>query len=265
MLLADQNRLTRIGFPWVTTALMAACILLFLAELGGTPPPEILVFRPDQAFARPGDPMGWVGLVGHALLHGGVLHLFGNMLALWVFGDNVEDAFGHARYAAFLLAVAAAGALGFGLTAEPGIGLIGASGAIAGIMGSYLLLHPRARVAMLVLKGVPVSAPASWFVGLWLAGNLINAFAPGPGTLDDMPVAWFAHLGGFAAGLVLTLVARPADVALFQPGLAGDARQGLWKHVWHLGPRDGEGMTGAAIGRALLFVLLAGLGLLFAS
>jgi membrane associated rhomboid family serine protease len=267
MLLADQNRLTRISLPWVTIAMIAACTLAFLVELGGTALPEALVFRPDLLAARPGDPLLWLGVPGHALLHGGFWHLLGNMLALWVFGDNVEDAFGHARFAAFLAACAAAGAAAFWLTTPAGIGLIGASGAIAGVMGSYLLLHPRARVAMLAFKGVPVCAPASWFVGFWLGGNLLHAAGAFETVGDGAPVAWFAHLGGFAAGMLLTLVARPADVALFQPGLAGDAEDWFWKRVWDLGPRDGEAVidSAAAIGRALLFALLVGLALLFAS
>src|SRR5690606_19604981 len=109
---------------------------------------------------------------------------------------------------------------GFALAAAPDQALIGASGAIAGVMASYLLLYPRARVMLLVLKGLPVAAPASWFAGLWLLANLLHASglrARGEGA----PVAWFAHLGGFAAGLALTLLARPADVRLFQPGPAG--------------------------------------------
>lgn len=267
MLLADQNRLTRISLPWVTIAVIAACSLAFLIELGGTALPEALVFRPDLLAATPDDPLLWVGVVGHVLRHGGFWHLFGNMLALWVFGDNVEDAFGHARFAAFFLACAAAGAAAFAVTTAPGIGLVGASGAIAGVMASYLLLHPRARVAMLAMKGIPICAPASWFVAFWLGGNLLHAVGDFGGDAGA-PVAWFAHIGGFAAGLLLTWLARPADVALFQPGLAGDEAQGwLWTKVWDLGPPAGEGVldSRAAVGKALLFVLLVGLGLLFAS
>lgn len=268
MLLADQNRRTRIGTPWVTIGLIGVCTGIFLLELAGMPMPDVLVFFPGALQVLPDDPRAWIGVLGHVLLHGGFLHLFGNMLALWVFGDNVEDALGHGRFLAFFLACGAAGAAGFALTARPGAGLIGASGAIAGVMAAYLLLYPRARVAMLVLKGIPVAAPASWFVGLWFTANVVHAAGLlGPGPADEPPTAWFAHLGGFVAGLALTFLARPAGVALFQQGPAGDVGGGwLWGRVWDLGPSDGaDSWSAAAVAKALLFLLLASFGLLFAS
>ena len=122
-------------------------------------------------------------------------------------------------------------------------------------------------MALLALKGVPVSAPASWFVGCWLGGNLLHAMGNFDNPAEPNPIAWFAHLGGFAAGLALTIFARPADVALFQPGLAGDAEaHWFWSRVYHLGLRDGEDYSESwpAVGRALIFFVLVGLGLLFA-
>lgn len=266
MLLADQNRLTRIRWPYVTITLIAACTLIFLMEVGGTTMSEAMIFQPDLIRDQPGDPRGWVGLLGHALLHAGLFHLFGNMLALWVFGDNVEDAFGHLRFALFIALSAAAGAAAFGLTSGRGIVLVGASGIVSGIMAAYLLLYPRARVAMLLLTSLPVSAPASWFVGLWLAINLAHAAGLfGPGPREGNPVAWFAHLGGFAAGLAFTLLARPRDVALFGHGPAGDVQEGwLWRRVIDLGPpRDGgDPYSTWAIVKAAAFFLLAALGML---
>lgn len=268
MLLADQNRLTRIGWPYVTVSLIAACTLIFLLELGGTTMPEAMVFQPDLIRDGPGDPRGWIGLLGHALLHASLVHLFGNMLALWVFGDNVEDAFGHLRFALFVALSAAAGAAAFALTEGRGIALVGASGVVSGVMAAYLLLYPRARIAMLLLKWLPVSVPASWFVGLWLAINLAHAaglFGPDPG--EGHPVAWFAHLGAFAFGLLFTLQARPRGVALFGHGPAGDAPEGwLWRRVIDLGPpRDGgDPYSASALLKAAAFFLLAALGMLMA-
>lgn len=264
MLIADQNRLERIRAAYVTIVLVAACTGMFLLPAAGIEPPFWLAFIPDLVAEHGDDPRAWVGLVTHAVLHGGLLHLLGNMLALWAFGDNVEDAFGHLRFAAFFALCAAAGAAAFGLTAPPGQGLVGASGAIAGIMAAYLLLYPRARVVMLVAKGLPVSVPASWFVGLWLLANLVHAAGlPGPGPQEGNPTAWFAHLGGFAAGIALTTLARPAGVPLFQPGPAGDAGGWLARRAFDLGPpRDGAPWTLAAVLKAALFVILAGLGML---
>ncbi|HEV7264699.1 MAG TPA: rhomboid family intramembrane serine protease [Falsiroseomonas sp.] len=265
MLIADQNRLERIRAPYVTIALILACTVVFLAEAAGTRVPFWLAFHPDLIARFADDPRAWAGVLRHVLLHGGLLHLFGNMLTLWVFGDNVEDAFGHARFALFVAISAACGAALWGLTARPNSALIGASGGIAGVMASYLLLHPRARVVMLVLKGLPVAVPASWFVGLWLVANLVNAAALfGPEEPGATPTAWFAHLGGFAAGLALTLFARPAGVRLFRPGPAGDAKGWLMRRAIDLSPIDGGGWSGEAVLKALGFLLLAGLGMLFA-
>jgi membrane associated rhomboid family serine protease len=266
VLLADQNRLQRIGTPWVTIAAVLACTGVFLAEAAGAELPFWLAYNPEFIARFGDDPRAWAGLVAHALLHAGLLHLFGNMLALWVFGDNVEDAFGHLRFAMFLLLSALCGAVLWGLTAPPNHALVGASGAIAGVMAAYLLLYPRARIVMLVLKGLPVAAPASWFVGVWLATNLVNAAGLlGPEQGGGNPTAWLAHLGGFACGVVLTLVARPAGVRLFQHGPAGDAERGwLLRRAIDLGPARDGGWTLAVTLKAALFVLLAGLGMLFA-
>ena len=134
-------------------------------------------------------------------LHGGVLHLFGNALFLWIFGDNVEDAFGHILFAAFYLLCGIAGALAFMLphmaSEIPGIG---ASGAISGVMGAYFVLYPQARVKTFVVFTV-VAIPAYVYLGGWFAFQLLFTFLCGA----YEPVGFSAHAGGFAAGIVIAL------------------------------------------------------------
>ena len=146
------------------------------------------------------------GLLTHMFLHAGLLHLAGNMLFLWIFGDNLEDQFGRLGFLCFYLAcgLAAAGAQ---IMTQPDLGvpMVGASGAIAGVMGGYLLLFPRARVDVLVIVVVlvrVVTLPAWLMLGVWFLLQLVAGYAAmGAGA----GVAYWAHAGGFAAGVVLTL------------------------------------------------------------
>ncbi|GGH49249.1 rhomboid family intramembrane serine protease [Frigidibacter albus] len=149
---------------------------------------------------------GWSGLVTSMFLHGGLMHLAGNMLFLWIFGDNLEDEMGHARFLGFYLACGIAAGLAH-LLADPYsyIPTVGASGAIAGVMGGYLLMFPRARVDVLVIfiiffRVFPV--PAWVMLGLWFTLQLFNGTATDPATGG---VAYWAHAGGFVAGLALAL------------------------------------------------------------
>ena len=144
-------------------------------------------------------------------LHGGWLHLIGNMIFLWVFGDNVEDAMGHVRYAIFyFLAGLVATSAHIAVNQNDLVPAIGASGAIAGVLGAYLVLYPRATVAAIIpifiLLWVPLQVPAALLIGLWFVLQLLNGVAA-LATTDVVGagggVAWFAHIGGFAAGLVL--------------------------------------------------------------
>ena len=144
-------------------------------------------------------------------LHGGWLHLIGNMVFLWVFGDNVEDAMGHARYVAFYLVVGlAAGAAHIFMNQNDIIPAIGASGAVAGVLGAYLVLYPRATVnailPIFILFWMPFRVPAVLLIGFWFLLQLLNGIAAI--TATDVTgagggTAWFAHIGGFIAGLVL--------------------------------------------------------------
>ncbi|MGE3646180.1 MAG: rhomboid family intramembrane serine protease [Beijerinckiaceae bacterium] len=146
----------------------------------------------------------WTTPVTSTFLHGGFLHLAGNMMFLWVFGDNVEDAMGSLRFAAFYLLCGAIAGLTyvfmFPASESP---LIGASGAISGVAAAYLVLHPRVRIFGLLLNWIPAAAPAYVLIGLWIAYQIFFALSGG-----DSQIGWWAHVGGIAAGLVLLPVFR---------------------------------------------------------
>lgn len=218
LVIADNTPVRHIRRPYMNYALIAACVVIFFLN----PPYQQYAFTPASLYlvGGPKAQMGWdtVALqsVSYIFLHGSLLHLAGNMLALWVFGNNIEDSMGHARYPLFFVLCGIAGALCEGvMSAEPGVPVIGASGAVSGVMGAYLLLHPRARVLVLVAFRIPVLVPASAFVGLSIGLDVISALLPDPDS--DVLIAWWAHIGGFAAGAALILVIRHRDVALFQP------------------------------------------------
>jgi len=151
-------------------------------------------------------------------LHGGLLHVGGNMLYLWIFGDNVEDTLGHARFTVFYVA---SGAIAAGvqstLSAASSVPMIGASGAVSGVLGAYLLLFPRANVLTLIIFGFfvrIVRVPAVVVLGLWFvvqfaSGLLTWGAATARGEAMGGETAWFAHLGGFLAGMALLFVLRP--------------------------------------------------------
>ncbi|MAG96595.1 MAG: rhomboid family intramembrane serine protease [Alphaproteobacteria bacterium] len=198
--------------PYVTWALIAVCVLVFLWQQtpGNEPAVLSLGFIPAVLFGS-AELAPELVMVPAALtpvtamfLHGGWMHLIGNMLYLWIFGNNVEDAMGHGRFVAFYLVCGlAAAAAQAALDPASRIPMIGASGAIAGVLGAYALLYPRARVLVLVPIFViffTVRLPALWVLGGWFVLQGINA------ALADSSgggVAWWAHIGGFVAGLAL--------------------------------------------------------------
>jgi membrane associated rhomboid family serine protease len=219
--LHDDNPTRR--FPLLTVAFIALNSAVFLWQLTldprtlagvwqalGTVPAVVLGDAP--AVLPP-----TLTLVSAMFLHGGWMHLLGNMLYLWIFGNNVEDAMGHGRFVLFYLLTGVVAALLQSL-ADPAseIPMIGASGAISGVLGAYLLLYPHARVLVLIPLGVLtrlVRLPAVFVLGLWFVLQIVNsALAPAGGG-----VAWVAHAGGFVAGLVLIPLFKRRDVALFQP------------------------------------------------
>ncbi len=158
----------------------------------------------------------FVPLVSHMFLHGGWLHVLGNMLYLWIFGDNVEDRFGSAPYLVFYLLCGIVAAIGQGLISpEP---MVGASGAIAGVLAAYLLMYPTARVSTLVFLGIfitIVELPALIVIGMFIVLQVIEGVAELrlTGYEATQQIAYFAHIFGFAAGLLLLVFFRRTDAA----------------------------------------------------
>ena len=156
--------------------------------------------------------MGLFPLFTSMFLHGGWLHIIGNMWFLWIFGDNVEDRVGHFKYFIFYILCGVAAGLIHGFTnSGSGIPTIGASGAIAGIMGAYFILYPRAKIWTLIpifFFVQFVEIPAILFIGLWILMQFfMGVFSLGAGSLQG-GVAWWAHIGGFAAGAILIFIFR---------------------------------------------------------
>ncbi len=185
--------------------------LLFSGGVGSAPPAPFGV--PGLAPGAVGGPSPWVTLVTSTFIHGGWAHIIGNMLFLWVFGDNIEDRLGRLRYLFFYLAVGVTANLVNGLAA-PGsdVPVIGASGAIAGVLGAYFLAFPRARVTSLIFLGIFITVarvPAVIFLVIWFVLQLFMGLT----TIGaaGQTVAWWAHIGGFAAGAALYLLLRPRE------------------------------------------------------
>ncbi|MFE9970521.1 rhomboid family intramembrane serine protease [Streptomyces hirsutus] len=164
-------------------------------------------------------------------LHGGWLHLLGNMLFLWIFGNNIEDRMGHLRYLLFYLVCGYAAAYGFALTNTGSTTpLIGASGAVAGVLGAYLVLYPRARVWVLVpfLIFLPLRLPAWIVLGLWFA--LQAVYSSGGGVTSAGTVAYVAHVAGFVVGMLLAWPLKPGTAPPPEPSgiLFGRQTRGGW-------------------------------------
>jgi membrane associated rhomboid family serine protease len=151
-------------------------------------------------------------LVTYAFLHADLMHLLGNMIFLWVFADNVEDALGHLRYFVFYILCAIAAGYAFVLS-DPAseAPVIGASGAVGGNIAAYLLLHPRAKVWILLLLRIPLRLSAVYVLGFWILFQFVAAL----GTDGEDGIAWWAHIGGLVAGAVLVVFMRRRGVPLF--------------------------------------------------
>jgi membrane associated rhomboid family serine protease len=229
--LSDQNRRIWIQFHYVTVALIAACVLVFAWQFSrdGDGAARIVlglgmipaVVTGERGLA-PGLAMvpAVLTLLTSVFLHGGFWHLIGNMLFLWVFGDNIEDAMGHRRFIAFFLLCGVLASI-VHLWSDPSTAVptIGASGAISGVLGAYFVLHPKARIWVLMLSVIPLRLPTYAVIGGWAAYNVVNALLAEPGTTG---VAWWAHVGGFVAGAALIRFFKYEHVPLWD--LSGDAR-----------------------------------------
>lgn len=208
-------------FPFVTILLIVANALVFIFELSlgdrlgnfistfGMSPAQVRIDAAQHSYF-------WVGVpfFTSLFLHGGWLHLLGNMLYLWIFGDNVEDKMGHGRFALFYILCGLAGSvLQFSMNSSSTIPTIGASGAIAGVLGSYFLLFPKSKVVTLVpifFFFTFIEIPAVLFLGFWFLMQFFygTLALDGQTSADIGGVAWWAHVGGFASGLILVFPFR---------------------------------------------------------
>jgi len=209
-------------FAIVTFTLIVLNIAVFIYELSlGTMGGEAFIatfalipkrlFSPETVMA--GAIPVTATLVTSMFLHGGLLHIAGNMLYLWIFGNNIEDATGRARFIVFyvLCGLLAATAHAF-MNRSSLTPMIGASGAISGVLGAYLLLYPRARVVTLVMFGFyirTIEVPAMFVLGFWFVLQFLNALISGG---SGAGVAWYAHIAGFVAGLLLIGLFKRRDV-----------------------------------------------------
>jgi membrane associated rhomboid family serine protease len=216
--LHDNTPLRVIRFQYVTGALIIINVVVFLftgaftseevlwavATGYGIVPVELIqVVDPGTAYNPIPEPLT---LITYQFLHGGWWHLISNMAFLWVFADNVEDAFGHVGFLIFyLLCGAAAGLLHTLLAPQSAAPLIGASGAVSGVLASYLLLYPKARVWILLFLRIPLPISAFWALSGWFLLQLVSVFIA---TTEGDQVAWWAHIGGFLCGLILTFLLR---------------------------------------------------------
>ena len=225
--LHDENTLKAIRFQWVTIVLIAINVVVYFFETGQLDHQAIASFAiiPRELFDMsllpiPVESVGpqlpeRLTLLTYMFFHGDILHLAGNMLFLWVFGDNVEDAMGHIKFLAFYLMCGVfAGYVHAWIEPGSSIPLIGASGAVAGVIAAYLVLHPRVRVWVLTLKAIPLRISALFALGAWIAMQVVMVLLPQAG-----PVAWWAHIGGLIAGAVLVVFLRRPGVPLFDKGL----------------------------------------------
>ena len=214
--------------PIITIAWIVACALVFLYQASlPAGPGETFVFQygaipalvfgeadlSETGMAIP----AYATLITSMFLHGGWMHLIGNMLYLWVFGNNIEDAMGHAKYIAFYLTCGILAALSHALTdPSSSIPMVGASGAISGILGAYLLLFPRAKVLVMMPALGATRVPAAIVLGMWFVMQLLSG-GMSIGS-EGGGVAFFAHIGGFLAGMALIGLFKRPDVPFLATG-----------------------------------------------
>jgi membrane associated rhomboid family serine protease len=217
--LYDHNPFRFTSPPYATWTLLAANLIFFaIVFLGAATSPvvgfaETLGLTPSPAASGEAPPaLPWaLTFVTYTFVHANWLHVVGNMLFLWVFGDDIEEALGHARFVLFYLLCGAGGGLAYYLTG-PGshTPLIGASGAVAGIIAAYLILRPCQKIWVLLFARIPVKISAYWALGFWIAMQIASAVVD-----PHSEISWSAHLGGVAAGALLVIVLRRPGVKLF--------------------------------------------------
>ena len=239
--LHDANALTHVRLHYVTLGLIALNVAIWLTVGTSTfvgeevvrqsvlsfgfipavvndvhPLPEPLAVLPEDA-----------SYVTYAFLHGDFMHLAGNMLFLWVFGDNVEDATGHIRFLFFYLACAAAGAWLHAFVDPQSVSpLIGASAAASGVVAAYVLLHPNVRLWVLAVGTIPLRIRAYWAIGAWIAFQFFNFLF-----LTGSQVSWAAHVGGIVTGAVMIVLLRRRGVSLLDREIDAKPAAGPWTQV----------------------------------
>jgi len=198
--------------PYVTIGLIAVNALVYLYEmtLGESSLDEFILY-----FGLVPAAFSWVAVLTSMFLHGGLLHVGGNMLFLWIFGDNVEDRMGHGRFVVFYLLCGAAAALAqTAMSPDSVVPMVGASGAVAGVMGAYFVLYPHSRIVTLIPLFVffhVMEVPAIVFLGLWFALQFVSgvgSIAAATGGEPAGGIAFWAHVAGFVAGVSGVLVFR---------------------------------------------------------
>jgi membrane associated rhomboid family serine protease len=204
--IGDDNSGER-SFPVVTYALIALNVLFFLVELnGGDSFIQQWSLVPRRFLANPAGDFPTV--FTSMFMHAGWIHLLGNMLYLWIFGDNVEDSFGHAKFLIFYLLCGIAATLAqLVFTATSSVPNLGASGAIAGVLGAYIVMFPRGQVRVMMGRGI-IPMPALVVIGFWIVLQFVSGIGSISQSAETGGVAYMAHIGGFIAGIVLTFVFR---------------------------------------------------------
>jgi membrane associated rhomboid family serine protease len=246
--LHDDNPRVVIAYPWVTWGLIAACVIAFVYENSGGDAlfrhliygygliPAVLTGEAELG-ADLYEVPALVTLVSSLFLHSSIWHLIGNMLYLWVFGDNIEDAMGHIKFLMFYMICGIIAGLAQ-VVADPDsvVPTIGASGAISGVLGAYLILHPRARVLIPIFI-IPVYVPAFLLLLFWIGFQVFAVLGAG---VSGGGVAWLAHIGGFVAGAALIALFRRKTMPLLgdRPPVGLRLRTGFRTRRRKDGPKD---------------------------
>ena len=214
------------SFPFITIILIISCVMVFLWQISlgpqinnaihafGVIPAVIFGYQSPGAAPIP----AWSTTITSMFLHGGWMHLIGNMLYLWIFGNNIEDAMGHRRFIVFYTLCGIAAVFANALPdPHSTIPMVGASGAISGVLGAYLLLFPHARVLVAIPFGIFIHTTrlaAGWVLGFWFVLQIINSLMSSG---QQGGVAWGAHIGGFVAGMLLIPFFKKKGVRFFTP------------------------------------------------
>jgi membrane associated rhomboid family serine protease len=243
--ISDDNPRLHLQTPYVNYSMIAICVLVFLWQVSqGTQGEERTIVSlgmiPARLFGYGELPPelvivpAWATIFTSMFMHGGWLHIGGNMLYLWIFGDNIEDSMGHFRYLIFYLLCGTAAALTQGFV-DPAseVPMVGASGAISGVLGAYILLHPGATVRVFIFLGIfftVAHVPALVVLGLWFVMQLFSGLATP--TSAEGGVAVWAHIGGFIAGMPLILLFKKRWVEVMEkprsPPFFIERRRGPW-------------------------------------